>query len=81
MGDLLEDDNNTTNLKELGLNDRQISALEYIINNKKLTVNLYAQLFNISRPTASRDLNKLVNLGLIKSHKIGKFYEYYINKN
>lgn len=82
MEDLFEGDEYTTNLRKLGLNDRQIYALEYIINkNEKLTVNSYTQVFNVSRPTASRDLNKLVNLDLIKSRKNGKFYEYYANKN
>ncbi|MDR3223289.1 MAG: DUF4062 domain-containing protein [Methanobrevibacter sp.] len=82
MEDLFKSKKNSSNLRELNLNDRQISALEYMINNnKELTANLYAKLFNISRPTASRDLNKLVNLDLIKRHFNGKFNEFYAHKS
>jgi ATP-dependent DNA helicase RecG len=49
-------------LKELGLNDRQIKALELMVNEKvTFTNNMYQKEFKISRFTASRDLKELVD--------------------
>ena len=80
MEDLFKSTKNI-NLRELDLNNRQISALKYIIkSNKLLTVKLYTEMFKISRQTASRDLNKLAKWGLIKSRYNGKFNEYYFEK-
>ncbi|MDR2624105.1 MAG: DeoR family transcriptional regulator [Methanobrevibacter sp.] len=68
------------NLRDLGLNDRQITVLEYIYENEKLSTPEYMKMFNISRSTASRDLNKLVNLKLLKVDYNGKFNEFSIDK-
>ncbi|MDR2544868.1 MAG: MarR family transcriptional regulator [Methanobrevibacter sp.] len=66
-------------LKNLGLNDRQINALDYMAReNKSLTVKEYVDLTNVSRPTAFRDLNKFVELGLLESKYMGSFKEYSI---
>ncbi|MDR3222140.1 MAG: DeoR family transcriptional regulator [Methanobrevibacter sp.] len=65
---------NTINLKELGLNSRQIKALELILNDSKLfTTTEYGGYFNVSPRTALRDLNKLVDEGFI--------FKYYSNGN
>ena len=51
-----------TDLKELGLNDRQIEALRMMVNDKVVFTNsLYQKHFNISERTASRDLKGLVD--------------------
>ena len=60
------------------LNTRQIKALDYIRINKKIKTKEYAQMNNISVPTAISDLKKLESIKLIK--KIGKYRgAYYIS--
>jgi len=71
-------DKRKLNLKELGLNDRQIKALRIMINQKeKITVRRYAESFNVSEKTAKRDLKKLMELKLIrkKGVKKGAYFE------
>lgn len=46
-------------LKKLGLNVRQIEAVEYVKKNGKITNKEYQKLFQISRETASRALREL----------------------
>ncbi len=58
------------NLKELGLNERQIKGLEIIFKNGKITNSEYAREFNISRNSATNDLTSFIEKGLIK--RIGK---------
>lgn len=54
-----------TDLREMGLNDRQIEALRQMVNERRVLVtDEYARLFGISRATAYRDLNDLVLRGL-----------------
>lgn len=47
-------------------------ALEYIDKNGKITNNEYEKLNRVSDATSSRDLKKLVNMGLIKKIGSGK---------
>ncbi|PIP13894.1 MAG: hypothetical protein COX49_00850 [bacterium (Candidatus Stahlbacteria) CG23_combo_of_CG06-09_8_20_14_all_40_9] len=62
---------NRIDLKEKGLNSRQIEALKLMVNEKrKLTNREYRKLFNVSKPTATRDLTQLVKENLIR--EIGK---------
>lgn len=49
------------------LNPRQRELLEYLKIHKKITRTQYAQIFNVSIPTAARDLKKLLKLRLIKA--------------
>lgn len=59
----------TSNLKKEGFNDRQISALELMVNKGKIiSISEYMDIFNVSRNTASKDLNQLVKEGLIYSY-------------
>ncbi|KZX11264.1 ATP-binding protein [Methanobrevibacter curvatus] len=68
---------NTINLKELGLNDRQIVALTLIVNEGySFSINRYMEHFGVSKSTAIRDLNKLSNNGLVY-----KFHPKYDNKH
>lgn len=58
-------DKRKLNLKELGLNDRQIEALRMMINEGKVMTNvIYRNLFKVSDRSALRDLNELVDKGL-----------------
>ena len=60
-----------TNLKELGLNERQIEALKLMVNeNQNLNNQKYRELFRVSTRTASRELSFLVEKGLIR--RLGK---------
>jgi ATP-dependent DNA helicase RecG len=65
-------------LKTLGLNERQINAIEQLKNSGKMTNSDYQAIFKVSRNTASRDLTDLVDKGLLKASSIkgaGSFYE------
>ncbi|WP_016777557.1 ATP-binding protein [Anaerophaga thermohalophila] len=65
-------------LKTLGLNERQISAIEYVKDKEKITNSDYQTIFKVSRNTASRDLIDLVDKGLLKTSSLkgaGSFYE------
>ena len=70
-------DERMTDLKDLGLNDRQIEALKLMVNERKIFTNpTYQEIFNISRPTAARDLKGLVSLNQICSIGKGKNTRY-----
>lgn len=72
-------DERMTDLKELGLNERQIEALKMMVNeNKVFTSNLYQEIFNVSRNTASRHLNKLVELKQVQKIGKGRYTKYKI---
>ena len=61
-------------LRELGLNKRQIEALRLMVNERKtFTINEYYQKFNTSEKTARRDFKKLISLGFVE--KIGSTNE------
>lgn len=65
-------------LKELGLNKRQIEALRLMINDRKVFTNrAYREKFNVSNKTAATDLNQLVELGEIASKGKGRNVEYH----
>lgn len=69
---------NAEYLKTLGLNERQISAIEHLKDKEKMTNSDYQTIFKVSRNTASRDLTDLVDKGLLKASSIkgaGSFYE------
>jgi len=56
-----------TDLKKLGLNDRQIEALRLMVNEKrKMTNTDYRDLLKTSERSALRDLNDLLKKGLVK---------------
>jgi predicted HTH transcriptional regulator len=57
-----------TDLRALGLNERQIEALRLMVNEgRTLTNREYRQLFNVDDATAFRDLSKLVQVGQAKT--------------
>jgi ATP-dependent DNA helicase RecG len=53
-----------TDLRDLGLNERQIEALRLMVNeNQAITNREYCELFGVSTATATRDLSELRDLG------------------
>lgn len=59
-----------TDLKKLGLNERQIEVLRLMINEKKtIEIADYCKLFKVNEKTARRDFKKLIGVGFIS--KIG----------
>ncbi len=59
-----------TDLKKLGLNDRQIEALRLMVNeNKTMNISLFCEQFQVNEKTARRDLKKMTEIKLIQ--KIG----------
>ena len=64
-------------LDSYNFNERQIKVLTLIVNNKEvMTVKRYSNLFDVSRQTASRDLNQLLKTDLINKIKNSKEYLY-----
>jgi ATP-dependent DNA helicase RecG len=69
---------NKENLKKLGLNDRQIKAVMYVKENTRITNSEYQGLFEMSKRTATNDLDELVQKSLFKktgTRGRGTFYE------
>jgi len=65
------------NLKKLGFNERQIKAVMYVKRKGKITNKEYQALNIISKKTASRDLNFLVEKGVFEQIGVtGKGTEY-----
>jgi Fic family protein len=65
------------NLKEkVTLNQRQQTALDYLIEHNRIDNATYRELCSAIKRTATRDLTELVNLGLIERHgeKKGTYY-------
>jgi Fic family protein len=56
----------------LGLNPRQIRALEFLLREPHLTTALYSQWNRVSRATAQRDLADLVARGLLQQRGVGR---------
>jgi ATP-dependent DNA helicase RecG len=66
-----------TDLRALGLNERQIEALRLMVNEGKELNNAdYRQLFNVSKNTASRDLQALVKTGWVRVEGTGRGTRY-----
>ena len=52
---------NAENLRQRGLNERQIKAVLYVHEHNKITNNQYQALNSVSKRTATNDLTALVN--------------------
>ena len=64
---------NIKSLDKLGLNERQIKAYTFMVNEKKtFTIKSYLECFKISKPTALKDLNMMVELNLVIKSKKGR---------
>ncbi|MEA1946524.1 MAG: ATP-binding protein [Thermodesulfobacteriota bacterium] len=69
---------NKENLKKCGLNDRQIKAVIYVKENTRITNSEYQGLVEVSKRTATNDLDELVQKGLFEktgTRGRGTFYE------
>lgn len=59
-----------TDLRKLGLNERQIEALRMMVNERKnLTISDYCKILHVNEKTARRDFKKLVIFGFVE--KVG----------
>jgi len=67
-------------LKGLGLNERQIKALEYVKKQGNITNRGYQEVNNISRNTASAELKAMIKAGILKSIGAGKRNLKYVMK-
>jgi len=77
LSKILKDRFTEDQLKKLGLNDRQIEAVEYVKRNGKITNKNYQEMSDTSKKTSSRDLRELVDKKILKSSGIsgaGAFY-------
>jgi ATP-dependent DNA helicase RecG len=57
---------NEENLRKLGLNKRQIKAVTYVKENRKITNSEYQKLNDVSKPMSSIDLKDLVERNILK---------------
>lgn len=57
-------------LRKLGLNERQIKAVEYVEKRGSITNREYRELFKIAKWTATKDLKELVRKGVFQA--VGK---------
>ena len=64
-------------LAKLGLNERQIKAVMYVKEKGKITNMVYQSLNNVSKRTATRDLDELISRALfVQIGKTGKGTHY-----
>ena len=66
-----------TDLRELGLNERQIEALRLMVNEgRELSNKDYREMFDVSNATAYTDLSQVVDLGYVKGVGKGRARQY-----
>ena len=66
-----------TDLRELGLNERQIEALRLMVNEgQELTNRDYREIFGVTYITAFRDLRQMVELNLVRAEGAGRGRKY-----
>jgi len=51
---------------QIALSERQMKIVEYIINNNKITSGQIAKMFAITRQAALKEINKLVELEVVR---------------
>jgi ATP-dependent DNA helicase RecG len=54
-------------LRELGLNERQVKAVMYVMENGSITNSEYQKFSDVSRETITRDLKELIDKGILQS--------------
>ena len=75
---LFKDNLTEEQLIKLGLNDRQLKAVNFVKEKGKITNKEYQKVFGVARMTATRDLAELVQKGVLKSSDTkgaGSYYE------
>ena len=75
---LYKDYLNEEQLRKLGLNERQIKAVEFVKENGKITNKEYQKLNDVSERTALRDFDELTNKSILnkRGEKKGTYYEF-----
>jgi len=74
---LFKDKYTIENLQKIGLNERQIKAIQYLKDNSRITNSDYQNLNKVSRETSSRDLKELIEKKLIKASGLKGAGAYY----
>jgi len=64
---LFKDSLNEDQLQKKGLNERQVKAVLYVKEKGSISNAEYQNIFGVARNTASADLKKLVDAGILKS--------------
>ena len=59
-----------SNLAQIGLNERQLQAVKYVREKGQITNKEYREINQVSKPTATRDLAKLVDMKILKQKGI-----------
>ncbi len=61
--------NNLTeeNLKKIGLNKRQLNAVKYVQNHTQITNHEYQKINDVSKATATRDIQDLIVKEILKN--------------
>jgi ATP-dependent DNA helicase RecG len=54
-------------LRKKGIGERQVKAIMYVKENRRISNSEYQKLFRVARNTASIELKKLVDAGFLKS--------------
>jgi len=60
----------------VGLKERQINALKFIIKNQHISRLQYVEKFKVSLRTANYDLNQMESKQLIKKTGVGRAIKY-----
>ncbi len=58
---------NHTQLKELGLNERQIKAVLFVKDKGEITNSIYQEINNTKQTLSSQELSELVEKGILRS--------------
>lgn len=75
---LFKDNLTPEQLAKLGLNERQLRAVDFMKEKGRITNKEYQELLGVARMTATRDLTELVGKGVLKSSEAkgaGSYYE------
>lgn len=61
LATLFKNRNAEEHLAKLNLNERQIKAVLYVVENGNITNSKYQEINGVSKPTATRDIKELVD--------------------
>jgi len=68
-------------LKKMNLNERQIKAVNYVKEKKEISRKKYEKLNNVSKRTAIRDLNELIDKNILKAVGVTDNKKYLLNRH
>ncbi|MEW6295772.1 MAG: ATP-binding protein [Candidatus Diapherotrites archaeon] len=78
--DLIKD-SRIIDLRELGLNERQIKALNFLSQKmNRINSSQFCKMFNVTKATATFDLNELIKLNFIARNGKGKATNYFLKQ-